>query len=473
MSSQVDAPPAEGLVGGADDPVATALSRLGGMYDDVVAEPGWRLSDRQLVSNLDAAYALVARAHTVALRLLAEVSDRDVASRAGAPSTAAWLRSRYRLRPQQAKHDVAVASLIGRADLTTTGSEPPQRLGDAVAAGLWRGSVGIDQARVIAHALDELPPDTTPRQQRQAEHVLVTEAAHHEPASLERLGHRIGEHIDPEAADVRIAERLEAEAREAQRRRSATRFSDGHGSVYYKLRVAAADDAHIWPVLDCLAAPTPSDDGLRDDRAPSQRLADAFVESFRRVSLDGGLPMSGGDRPRAVVTTGLEQLRDGIGHGTLVDTGEQLAPTALRRLCCDADLVPAVLNTAGVPLDVGRTARCFTGQLRLAVILRDLGCVHPGCDRPARWCDVHHVRPWWAGGETRLDNGVLLCGYHHTLYDHGPERAPRWRIGIAPDGIPETIPPAWIDPDQNPIRHHRFPVRSRPPPQVQHPRKLD
>ncbi|MBA3310186.1 MAG: HNH endonuclease, partial [Nocardioidaceae bacterium] len=80
-----------------------------------------------------------------------------------------------------------------------------------------------------------------------------------------------------------------------------------------------------------------------------------------------------------------------------------------------------------------------------AVIARDHGCVHPGCDRPARWCDVHHVIAWWKGGRTSLHNGVTLCGFHHRLYDDET-----WRIRFAADHIPESIPPTWVDPNTNP-----------------------
>ncbi|MGI8700132.1 MAG: HNH endonuclease signature motif containing protein [Nocardioidaceae bacterium] len=89
--------------------------------------------------------------------------------------------------------------------------------------------------------------------------------------------------------------------------------------------------------------------------------------------------------------------------------------------------------------------------LRVAVIARDQGCIHPGCTRPPRWCDVHHAIPWWAGGPTSLPNCVLLCGFHHKLYDKA-----LWGISFAPDGVPEAIPPLWLDNERQPIRHERF-----------------
>jgi hypothetical protein len=223
---------------------------------------------------------------------------------------------------------------------------------------------------------------------------------------------------------------------------STWRCTDAEVPQAYKFRVTESDDAHIRPVLDVLGRPQPS--GVEPDcRTAQQRLADAFVEGMRRVSLEGGLPVHGGDRPRVVVT--------GVGAALDLDTGARLSPETARRLACDAQVVPAVLNGAGQVLDLGQARRTFDGPARLAVVLRDQGCVHPGCDRPARWCDVHHVIPWWAGGLTNQDNGVLLCGFHHRLYDDQV-----WRIRFAGDGIPEAIPPPWVDAQQPPVRQNRF-----------------
>ena len=87
----------------------------------------------------------------------------------------------------------------------------------------------------------------------------------------------------------------------------------------------------------------------------------------------------------------------------------------MRRLACDADLIPAVLGTRSELLDVGRRKRLVTPAIRLAAWLRDTGCTYPGCTVPAQWCDAHHGVPWWQNGETALTNTALLCGRHHTL----------------------------------------------------------
>lgn len=454
MSAALDLPDTDSVL-----PVLTAVStQLEGLREAEL----WRHDDTQTVAALDAAYSVVAKAHAVALRLVGDAARRSIACDAGATSMQAWLSARYRLRPAEAKRDLELAQLVSPHHHTLGWVDPyggaddahQPGEGTAVSDALWSGNLTVDQARVIGHALTELPPDTSTDHRALAEQILVDSAADHDPATLTRLGHRILEAVDPDTADRHLATILEREARQAERLRSATRHSDGHGNVYYKLRVPLAEDACLWPVLDTLAAPLPTTDGIRDDRAPCQRMADAFLEAFRRVSLDGGLPSAGGDRPRALITFSLNLLQSGLGAATLLDTGDHLAPSAARHLACDADLIPAVLDTTSATVDLGRTARCFTGAARLTIIARDQGCIHPGCQRPPRWCDVHHVTPWWQGGTTKPDNGVLLCGYHHKLHEHS-----EWHIRFAPDGIPECIPPPWISPHGKPIRHTRHLTR--------------
>jgi hypothetical protein len=164
------------------------------------------------------------------------------------------------------------------------------------------------------------------------------------------------------------------------------------------------------------------------------------------------LPDNGGQRPQVVVTVPFDLLDQQLGIGML-DTGGRLSPTQVRQLACDAQLIPAVLGGDGQVLDLGRTRRLITGALRRALEVRDRGCAFPGCDRPPRWCDGHHIAAWVDGGPTTLDNSVLLCGHHHRIIHRG-----HWIVRLGADGLPEFIPPTYIDPQQRPRRnlyHHR------------------
>src|SRR5690606_29618679 len=135
-----------------------------------------------------------------------------------------------------------------------------------------------------------------------------------------------------------------------------------------------------------------------------------------------GGPADHGTRPAITVTMDLEHLQAmahatgfstagfGGGSGGFVaryDSGNPVHPADLRRYLCDAFVIPAVLNSDSVVLDIGRGQRLFPPTLRAAIIQRDTGCTWPGCDRPASWCDAHHVIPWVEGGNTAVENGCL------------------------------------------------------------------
>ncbi|MGH3622682.1 MAG: HNH endonuclease signature motif containing protein, partial [Sciscionella sp.] len=113
-----------------------------------------------------------------------------------------------------------------------------------------------------------------------------------------------------------------------------------------------------------------------------------------------------------------------------------------------------VLGTHSEPLDLGRGHRLITLALRRALILRDRGCVFPNCERPARWCDGHHIVPWFHGGATDITNCALLCRTHHTLMHHDHCE---WDIHMV-NGHPEFLPPKYIDPERKPLRNTLHPT---------------
>ncbi|WP_374272950.1 DUF222 domain-containing protein [Actinoplanes sp. M2I2] len=147
-----------------------------------------------------------------------------------------------------------------------------------------------------------------------------------------------------------------------------------------------------------------------------------------------------------------------LGAGTLgmgtTDTGHRLSAATMRRLACDARILPFVLGGAGQILDTGRARRLATGPLRRALHVRDQGCAFPDCDRPPRWTDAHHLIAWTSGGRTSLDNLVLLCRHHHRLIHHP---GGGWQIRLGADQRPDFYPPPTIDPLRRPRRniYHR------------------
>jgi hypothetical protein len=127
------------------------------------------------------------------------------------------------------------------------------------------------------------------------------------------------------------------------------------------------------------------------------------------------------------------------------DTGIDLTPEQTRRLACNAGIIPAVLGTTSVPLDLGRTTRLFTTKQRQALALTYDTCAIAGCQRPFAWTEIHHLTPWAQGGTTDLDNALPLCWPHHRYAEDPDYQLTRhnnteWRLKRQPIKRPPPPP---------------------------------
>jgi hypothetical protein len=396
----------------------------------VAEAPLWSLGSAELLDLVEEAGAVVAAAQAVLMHAVREADARHALTAEGASSSVAWLRARLRLAPSEAAGYVKTARAM--RDLDTT------------AAACAAGRIGLGHAGVISRTIAELPADAALRSD--VERDLVAHAQTFDPIQLSRIGRRLLAVVDAEAVEAGEADALaRAEAR-AARAMDLALTPDGEGGAWLRGRLDPEGTAVLRAALDPLVAPRSTAADGPDRRPPGRRRAEALMEVCRAALAAAELPDSGGERPQVVVTVPLDTLESGIGAATLED-GTPISPAAARRIACDAQVVPAVLGSRGEPLDVGRSRRLFTGPLRRALVLRDRGCAFPGCDRPPRWCEAHHIVPWAQGGATAVGNGVLLCGHHHRLVEQGD-----WQVALAADGVPEFRPPPWIDPDRTPRR---------------------
>jgi hypothetical protein len=390
----------------------------------------WALGQAELVDSLDEVCTLDAQLAVLRAHLVHEVERQKLPAAQTATGTAAWLRARYRVSIQAAKRTVELAAAVDRSAV----------LDGALGAGL----VNPEQAAVIAAVVRQVPAELGSAVRDKAEATMLGFAGSLDPAYLRKVGDRILDHVAPELAEEAEAERLRRQEERARRARALYLTPVGQGRTRLTGWLDAEGAATLNAAIDPLCAPA----GADDDRTPAQRRADALVGVCERALNAGTLPDSGGDRPQLVVTIDFDQLRRQLGSGRL-DTGEVLSAAQVRRLACDAMILPAVLGGDGAVLDVGRARRLITGALRRALVLRDGGCAFPQCDRPARWCAGHHIESWVDGGATCLDNSVLLCGAHHRLIHRGD-----WQVRLGTDRQPEFIPPAHLDPAQRPRRNH-------------------
>lgn len=407
----------------------------------------YALTDTEVTTAVDRIQTFVGRLVAVQAGLAREADARGIVRAAGSANPSVWLRDRVHISISEAHKITALGALLdGRPD---------------VVAAVIDGAATTEQALTVGRTLAELPPECAPAVVDDVVAALLGHAARLDPACLGKLGDRVLHHVAPDLADEVLRRRLERDERQAARDRALTLSPDGRGRtrLYGVLDTEAA--ATVRAAIEPLMKPVPSDVAGQNLRTPAARRCDALVEVCRLALRTGELPADGGQPPQLNVTIDYTALAAAVhsGHaygsgstggfatGTL-DTGEHVSATVIRRMACEARIVPVMLAGASIPIDIGRARRLYTGAARLAVILRDHGCAFPGCDRPPKWCDVHHVRSWIDGGDTDRDNGVTLCGHHHRLIHQSP-----WTIVIDADQRPSFIPPADIDPAQIPRRN--------------------
>ncbi len=317
-----------------------------------------------------------------------------------------------------------------------TGEALPPAL-PATAAELAAGVISPGQLRVITAIMRRIPSGIHPEATAQAEQSLAHAARRFDPAGLARIGERLLAHLDPDG---------DPPVEDPETTRELRVRTGADGTVNLNGRLDPEGGARVLEVLNSLNARRAPIDGVPDGRSIDRRNADAVVEAMTRNLDDGDLPTRGGQRPHLVLTMGLNDLIDGLGSA-LLDTGGRLSAAEARRLACDCGVVPMVLGSDSMPLDVGRQQRLATAALRDALGQRDQGCAFPACTRSPRYCHAHHIRSWLDLGETALHNMCLLCEYHHTIVHRQ-----KWHIQLDARGHPEFIPPKTIDSMSRPLR---------------------
>ena len=428
-------------------------------------------------------------------RLVAETDARDLARDAGCSSTTAWIRQVTGASGSAAGQLAGLARTFG-SGVDGGGAAAAGAAGDAAASvvelvrGRWATcGLSAERARVLAEAVGRLSVSADPHVLVAAVTALLEQSGELTFEEWRQAANHLVQVVDPDAAERILAEQLAGEEQRALVQ-AAFRFArrgDGTTGVSGRLPDLHAD--MLKKVLEAFAAPRrlsaqdprqrqTGESGLVSspvlnadgDHSYSEigplpytrRLGRALMEMVEHLPTER-LPHNGGLNASVVVTISHDVLEAGVGTAVL-DTGGALSAGEVRRFACNATLLPMVLGGDSKILDIGMGQRLFDRHQRVALAVRDGGCVWRGCGRPPAWCEAHHLQPWSAGGASDLANGALLCGFHHRLA-HGGE----WQPRMAPDGVVEIIPPERIDPARTPMRHERFnsrrPKHTPPPPE--------
>ena len=374
-------------------------------FERVATAPAWSMSPAEQRTTLLELDRLTSALAELRLRLLAAADKGDVGAECGASSTAGWVAHATRQVRPSVSSDVRLAKALDeRFELTR--------------AAMASGRVNPDQARVIVHAVDDLPDDLEPEWRARAEAHLVESAGEVDAKTLRILGRRILDVLDPDAADEHEGRKLEDEERRARRATYLNLRDNGDGTHSGTFKIPDLHAAMLTKALQALAAPRRVGEARYDPASGRKRpyaelLGQAFCELVERYPTDR-LPSAGGNNASIVVTIPWDFLLRGIGAATL-DDGTRISAAEARRLACDAGIIPLVLGGESEPLDIGRERRFHTRHQRLALAHRDRGCRADGCDRPPSWTEAHHEMPWSRGGPTDLAHGGLRCFHHHQL----------------------------------------------------------
>lgn len=418
----------------------------------------WLVGLRQIVDAAEATF-------TAVLADFDAAGDGEVLH--AAASTQAWLRGALGMAAGDAAERVRIARAsrdLLRSPVRCLVPEAPQPVGANTDPFLQdpktnpepRAGEGSDErlsfekVKVIARTIRGLPP-----------------SSHHDAVTaLTRIGAQVG--VDGLRATARHLKQVidpdgslrQAETDFQRRWLTVAPMLDGMHSVEGVL------DSESAALLNSALAPFAVPTGGDDRRTAAQRRADGLAEIVTTAMKSGSLPSLSGPATSLQVQVSLAALLASGGYGR--DPGDDnpvgnepvddttanragndgtrsqqlhhqpepaqlVSPTSsapvwipgltLGRITCDATVRRIVLDPAGVPIELGRQVRLFTGPQREALARRDARCRFPGCDRPSRYTDAHHLVPWTSGGPTTLSNGLLLCRYHHRQVHEGG-----WRI---------------------------------------------
>ena len=402
---------------------------------------------RELTDTVTSIEALKSTLEAMELDVIAELEET------GAVREEGWASTRDFVTAVTGGHHATGPKLVRLAEDLVTDLFAP------VTAGLRDGWLSSAKTLAITRAVEALP-STCDR--ARAVTVMLEEAKRLNASELARAGKHLLAVIDPEGDDRRLERELDREERAAHLHRFLSVTDDRAGGGWVRGRGSAEDSALIKTTLMSLAAPVPttcdpeacrvpgcSHDG-RDPRDHGARMFDALVEVCRLVQTADLVPQQHGAQPRLTLLMDYADLLAGVGVAT-TEEGSEIPASALRRLCCDAEVIPAVLGTSGEVLDVGRTSRLVIAAIWKALVARDRHCRFPGCRRPPLMCHAHHVEHWIDGGPTSLYNLLLLCGHHHRLVHAGP-----WRVELEPGGDVDFLPPPGTTRDRL--------ITPRPPP---------
>jgi len=349
------------------------------------------------------------------LVLIAEFDRRNGWSDGATQSCARWLNWKCGLAMGAAREKVRVARAIENLP--------------KVSAAMATGSLSYSKVREISRVASA-----------ETEDYLLSIAEHGTASHVERLVRAYRRSQE--------AEELSREARQQESRR-VTCWHDDDGSLVLNCRLPAEAGEILLKALDLAVDQLPTGNltvGVPAGTPPvrerfSARRADALAVVAESFVARGAIETPGTDRHQIVVHVAAETLRNRVAGCCEFEDGPSMAAETARRFACDASIVTLIEDEDGEPLNVGRKTRTISAPLRRLLKTRDKRCRFPGCCN-SRYMDVHHIKHWANGGETKPSNLVSLCRFHHrAVHERG------YQIEILDDGALRFVKPDGMSVD--------------------------
>ena len=324
------------------------------------------------------------------LTLIREFDEKEYWSHLGMCSCAHWLNFKCGIGMNAAREKVRVAHALAGLP----------KISEKFAA----GELSFSKVRALTRIADETNEDFL---------LMIAK-------------HGTAHHVEKLVSKYRSAQRLQDDefANEQYEKREVTHYYDHDGSLVIKARLPAEQGALIVKALEMAMdedfsrrsglARDPAGDTAGESEPIAARRADALTQVAETYMNNRESSGSTADRYQVVVHVSAGDSAD----DSHLEDGPRVTAVTSRRIACDCSIVPIKEDENGEPLSIGRRSRTIPPPMRRALRARDKGCRFPGCTN-TRFVDGHHIEHWADGGETSLDNLVLLCRHHHHLVHEG------------------------------------------------------
>jgi len=352
------------------------------------------------------------------LTLIREFDDRQYWAKLGFHSCAHWLNFKCGIGMNAAREKVRVAKALGALP--------------KIDKGFSRGELSYSKVRAMTRIANEASED----------YLLMI------------AKHGTAHHVEKLVSKYRTAKRVQdsAVANEQYRDRELSHYYDHDGCLVIKARFPAEQGALIVKALEmamdkdfssqeivgaaetvgAASAATTATKVTAETSEPepiAARRADALADVAETYMNNSGSSGSTADRYQVVVHVTADdvpsgqtsEIEDGphvTAETSEIEDGPHVTAETSRRIACDSSVVNIKEDENGEPLSIGRRSRSIPPPMRRALGIRDGGCRFPGCTNN-RFVDGHHIEHWADGGETSMDNLVLLCRHHHHLVHEG------------------------------------------------------